>query len=111
MAQTHFTNLLIVVVVAFAAPFALGLAPRLRLPAVVLEIVAGIAIGPSGLGWVQIDASVQILALIGLAFLLFLAGLEIDVQRLRGRTLRITSIGADDRALCRTPQTTVEATA
>ena len=93
MAQTHFTNLLIVVVVAFAAPFALGLAPRLRLPAVVLEIVAGIAIGPSGLGWVQIDEPVQILALIGLAFLLFLAGLEIDVQRLRGRTLRITSIG------------------
>jgi Kef-type K+ transport system membrane component KefB len=72
MAQTHFTNLLIVVVVAFAAPFALGLAPRLHLPAVVLEIVVGIAIGPSGLGWVQIDESVQILALIGLAFLLFL---------------------------------------
>ena len=93
MAQTHFTNLLIVVVVAFAAPFALGLAPRLRLPAVVLEIVAGIAIGPSGLGWVQIDEPVEILALIGLAFLLFLAGLEIDVQRLRGRTLRITSLG------------------
>lgn len=93
MAQSHFTNLLIVVVVAFAAPFALGLAPRLRLPAVVLEIVAGIAIGPSGLGWVQIDEPVQILSLIGLAFLLFLAGLEIDVQRLRGRTLRITSIG------------------
>src|SRR6201993_5151999 len=93
MAQTQFTNLLIVVVVAFAAPFALGLVPRLRLPAVVLEIVAGIAIGPSGLGWVQIDEPVKILSLIGLAFLLFLAGLEIDVHRLRGRTLRITSIG------------------
>jgi hypothetical protein len=95
MAETHFTNLLIVVVVvvSFAAPFALGLAPRLRLPAVVLEIVAGIVIGPSGLGWVQIDEPVQILSLIGLAFLLFLAGLEIDVQRLRGPTLRLTSIG------------------
>jgi Kef-type K+ transport system membrane component KefB len=93
MTQTHFTNLLIVVVVAFAAPFVLGLAPRLRLPAVVLEIVAGIAIGPSGLGWVQIDEPVKILSLIGLAFLLFLAGLEIDVQRLRGRTLRITGLG------------------
>ena len=93
MAETHFTNLLVVVVVAFAAPFALGLAPRLRLPAVVLEIVAGIAIGPSGLGWVHIDEPVQIMSLIGLAFLLFLAGLEIDVQRLRGPTLRLTSIG------------------
>ena len=93
MAQPHFTNLLIVVVVAFAAPFMLGLAPRVRLPAVVIEIVIGIAIGPSGLGWVQIDEPVEILSLIGLAFLLFLAGLEIDVQRLRGRTLRITGIG------------------
>ena len=83
MAQTHCTNLLIVVVVAFAAPLVPGLAPRLRLPAVVLEMVAGIAIGPSGLDWVPIDEPVQILALIGLAFLLFLAGLEIDVQRLR----------------------------
>ena len=79
--------------VAFAAPFALGLAPRLRLPAVVLEIVGGIVIGPSGLGWVQIDEPVQILSLIGLAFLLFLAGLEIDLERLRGRTLRITVLG------------------
>jgi Kef-type K+ transport system membrane component KefB len=42
---------------------------------------------------VQIDEPVQILALIGLAFLLFLAGLEIDVQRLRGHTVRITSLG------------------
>ena len=32
-------GLLLVVAVAFAAPFVLGLAPGLRLPAVVLEIV------------------------------------------------------------------------
>ena len=37
--ELAFTNLLIVCAVAFAAPLALGLAPRLRLPAVVLEIV------------------------------------------------------------------------
>jgi Kef-type K+ transport system membrane component KefB len=93
MSAIHFTNLLIVVVVAFAAPLALGLAPRLRLPAVVLEIVAGIAIGPSGLGWVAVDQPVQIFSLVGLAFLLFLSGMEIDLQRLRGRILRITSLG------------------
>jgi Kef-type K+ transport system membrane component KefB len=87
----HFTNLLVVVALAFAAPLVLGLAPKLRLPAVVLEIVAGIAVGPSGLGWVRVDEPVQIMSLIGLAFLLFLAGLEIDVHRLRGRTLRITA--------------------
>jgi Kef-type K+ transport system membrane component KefB len=93
MAKPEFTNLLIVTAIAFAAPLALGLVPRLRLPAVVLEIVLGIVVGPSGLGWVEIDTPVQILALVGLAFLLFLAGLEIDVQRLRGRALRVASLG------------------
>ena len=45
-----FGGLLIVVAVAFAAPLLLGLFPKLMLPSVVLEIVAGIVIGPSVLG-------------------------------------------------------------
>jgi Kef-type K+ transport system membrane component KefB len=93
MRDVHYTNLLIVVVVAFVAPLALGFFPRLRLPAIVVEIILGIAIGPSGLDWASVDTPVSILALVGLAFLLFLAGLEIDVQRLRGRTLKLTSVG------------------
>lgn len=93
MGAIHFTNLLLVVVAAFVAPLALGFLPRLRLPAVVVEILLGIAIGPSGFGWAKVDAPVQILALVGLAFLLFLAGLEIDIDHLRGRTLRVTGAG------------------
>lgn len=93
MGEIHFTNLLIVVAAAFAAPLALGFFPRLRLPAIVVEILLGIVIGPSGLGWVTIDAPIEILSLVGLAFLLFLAGLEIDIDRLRGRTLRVTAMG------------------
>ena len=54
------------------------------MPAVVLEIVAGVVLGPSVLGWVEADLPVSIVAVLGLAFLLFLAGLEIDVHRLRG---------------------------
>ncbi len=52
MPDVHFTNLLIVVAAGLLAPLALGFFPRVRLPAIVLEIVLGIAIGPSGLGWV-----------------------------------------------------------
>jgi Kef-type K+ transport system membrane component KefB len=89
----HFTNLLIVVAVGLMAPLSLGFFPRLRLPAIVLEIVLGIVLGPSGLGWVKPDLPVSILALVGLAFLLFLSGLEIDVERLRGRILTLTAIG------------------
>jgi Kef-type K+ transport system membrane component KefB len=89
MPPISFTNLLAVVVISFGAPLLLGLLPRLRIPAVVLEIVAGILVGPSVLGWVRVDLPVQILALLGLAFLLFLAGTEIDLQRLRGRVMRL----------------------
>ncbi len=86
-------GLLIVVAAGFAAPFLLGLAPALRIPAVVLEIVAGIVVGPSVLGWVEVDATIEVLATIGLAFLLFLGGLEVDFARLRGRLLRVTLRG------------------
>jgi Kef-type K+ transport system membrane component KefB len=87
------TNLLLVSVVAFAAPFALGLFPRLRLPSVVLEIVAGIVIGPSVLGIADADQAVSVVALLGLTFVLFLAGLEIDLRKLRGPVLRLTALG------------------
>lgn len=87
-----FTNLLIVMLVAFLSPLVVNLVRRLRLPAVVLEIVAGIVIGPSVLGWVRVDAPIQVLSQIGLAILLFLAGLEIDFKRLRGRLLQLTGL-------------------
>jgi Kef-type K+ transport system membrane component KefB len=73
MPEISFGGLVAVAGIAFAMPLLLGLAPRLRAPAVLLEIVAGIAVGPSGLGWVRLDFPIQVLALIGLAFTLFLA--------------------------------------
>ena len=93
MDEPSFTSLLLVAAVAFAAPFLLGLAPGLRLPSVVFEIVAGIVIGPSVLGWVEVDQTIAVLSLVGLAFLLFLAGLEIDLRRLGGRELRLAAAG------------------
>ena len=88
-----FENLVVVAAVAFAAPFLLGLFPRVRLPSVVLEIVAGIVLGPSLLGLVEVDAAVATLALIGLGFVLFLAGLEIELDALRGPVLRLSAAG------------------
>jgi Kef-type K+ transport system membrane component KefB len=88
-----FDNLLIVVAVAFAAPLLLGFFPAVMLPSVVLEIIAGIVIGPSVLGIVEVDDAVSVVALLGLAFLLFLAGLEIEFDKLRGQVLRLTLAG------------------
>ena len=93
MPDVEFTNLLAVTVIALLAPLLLGLAPALRVPAVVLEIIAGVVVGPQGLGWVEVDVPISIVALLGLAFLLFLAGLEVDVHRLRGQVLRLALVG------------------
>jgi Kef-type K+ transport system membrane component KefB len=93
MSEISLTGVLIVAAVAFAVPLGLGLLPSIRLPSVVLEIVAGIVIGPSVFGLVEVDLPLQVLALLGLAFLLFLAGLEIDLARLRGGLLRSAAAG------------------
>jgi Kef-type K+ transport system membrane component KefB len=85
-----FSSLLAVAAIALAAPLLVSLAPRLRMPAVVLEIVLGIVVGPSGFGWVRVDVPVNVLAIIGLSFLLFLAGLELNLSALRGRVARIS---------------------
>jgi Kef-type K+ transport system membrane component KefB len=89
-----FTSLVVVAAIAVGAPLLVAKFPRIRVPAVVLEIVAGVIVGPHGLKLVKtVDVPIQILATIGLAFLLFLAGLEIDVERLRGRLLRLAGLG------------------
>jgi len=94
MPDVSFGGLVVVSAVAFAVPLLLGLFPRLRLPSPVVELVAGVVIGPTVLGWVKPDdLVVQVLALIGLAFLLFLAGLEIDLRALRGRLLMFAAAG------------------
>src|SRR6266705_2668813 len=92
MPNVSFSGLLIVATVAFLAPLLLALTPARRLPEIVLEIVAGIIIGPSVLGWVRFDLPISILSVLGLAFLLFRAGLEVELERLRGRLLAFVSL-------------------
>jgi Kef-type K+ transport system membrane component KefB len=93
MDTVSFDNLAVVAAVAFVAPLLLGLVPALRVPSVLLEIGAGVVLGPSVLGWAEADAAVNVLALIGVGFLLLLAGLEIEVDRLRGAVLRLALTG------------------
>src|SRR3954451_4178845 len=89
--DVSFDSVAVVAAVAVVAPLAVSFA-RLRLPAIVLEILLGIVVGPQLLGWATVDGPVAVLSLVGLAFLLLLAGLEIDFARLRGRVLRLTSL-------------------
>lgn len=88
-----FSGLAIVAAVAFLVPLTLGLFPRVRVPSVVVEIAMGVVIGPFGLGWVKIDTPIHVLSIIGMALLLFLGGMEIEYERLRGRVLSMSLLG------------------
>jgi Kef-type K+ transport system membrane component KefB len=85
-------NLFGVSVIAFAVPFALGFFPRLRIPSIVLELIAGVIVGPAVLGWIEPGPVVRIMAAIGVAFLLFLAGMELDLDILKGPPLVLGAV-------------------
>src|SRR5215471_14846170 len=80
-------NLFLVGVVACLAPLLISITHAYILPTVVLEIVGGIIIGPQVLNWVHVDVFLGFLSTMGLSYLLFLSGLEVDVQRLKGRIM------------------------
>jgi Kef-type K+ transport system membrane component KefB len=92
MVTFDFTGLLVVAVVAFVAPVLAGLVPRRLVPAVVVEVLLGVVVGPQGLGWVKPQGAVELLYLMGLGFLLFLAGQDIDPAHFRDPMLRVTGL-------------------
>ncbi|MMZ49057.1 Glutathione-regulated potassium-efflux system protein KefC [compost metagenome] len=71
-------SLLIVISVAFLVPILLQRLRWTMIPVVVAEILAGMILGKSGMNIVQEDSWLAILSLLGLIFLMFLSGLEID---------------------------------
>ena len=76
----NFVPLLLILILAFLVPLIMG---RFRwLPIVVGEILAGIVIGRSGFNLVGENEILTIFSNIGLSFLMFLAGMEIDFNRL-----------------------------
>jgi Kef-type K+ transport system membrane component KefB/Trk K+ transport system NAD-binding subunit len=78
-----FAPLLLVVFLAFLVPILLSRLKRLPLPIVVGEILVGILVGRSGLGWVQHhDPALDLLSEFGFVFLMFLSGMEIDFSSL-----------------------------
>lgn len=87
--EVSFDDLLAVMALAVLVPLVLGLFPWLPIPSSVVEITAGIIVGPALLDVVQADATIQVFAKLGVAILLFLAGLELDFGKLRGRPLSL----------------------
>jgi Kef-type K+ transport system membrane component KefB len=89
----NLSSLLVIAAVAVAAPIVADYLPRIRVPVVVLELVLGIVVGPQVLDLAKTGGIVDTLATFGLAFLFFLAGLEINFDRVRGRPLELATVG------------------
>jgi Kef-type K+ transport system membrane component KefB len=77
------------------AKIAAQLSYKLGLPAVFGELLLGLIIGPSVLGWVTPTETLHLLADIGVIVLMFMAGLETDVVAMRqvGKASLLTAIG------------------
>jgi Kef-type K+ transport system membrane component KefB len=86
-------NTAIISLLAVASPL-LARAPRaVAVPVIVIELLLGLIAGPHGLGWFDVDGAVNTLALLGVTFLFFLAGLEVDLRQIRGRLLGRSLMG------------------
>jgi len=80
MQESNF--LLHLLIILLAARIFGEMAGRLKVPAVIGEIFAGILLGPSLLGFMRPDETIRLLAEIGIILLLFEVGLETDLSRL-----------------------------
>jgi Kef-type K+ transport system membrane component KefB len=80
----HLPPLLLIVAAAALAPLIGEATRKFGLSVVVLEILLGVAIGPQGLGWADPEkGAAPYIALFGMGFLFFIAGLEIDLGSIR----------------------------
>jgi Kef-type K+ transport system membrane component KefB len=79
----------VVLAAAVAAPLLAEMPAGRRVPIVVLEVLLGILVGPHVLGLIQLDAFLSVMRTAGTAAVLFMAGMEIDFERIRGRPLSL----------------------
>ncbi|MBM7648283.1 Kef-type K+ transport system membrane component KefB [Bacillus ectoiniformans] len=77
----------IAIIVFLVSPLIMN---KLRIPGIIGPIVAGIIIGPNGFGLLALDETIKLLGAVGLLFIIFIAGLELDIdgfKRYRHRSI------------------------
>jgi len=78
-----FVSLVVIAAIAVLAPIIVDLKPSLRIPAVVVEMVLGCAVGPFGFNLISPNVATEVLSFLGLGYLLFVAGLELNPIQIR----------------------------
>jgi Kef-type K+ transport system membrane component KefB len=83
----------VIFAVAVVSPMISDSLGRLRISPVVVEIVGGVLVGPAVLDIAHPSSAVTVVSELGLAFLMFLAGYEIEFSKVRGQPLRLATVG------------------
>lgn len=79
-----FNNPVLIVALAMSIfLFMPALTERFRVPSIIGLILAGALVGPHTLGWLERDETIQLLGTVGLLYLMFIAGLELDLLGFR----------------------------
>ena len=80
----------VVLLVILFSPIVMG---RLRIPHIIGMVLAGIVLGQYGLNILERDASFELFGSVGLYYIMFLAGLEMDMEGLKRNRSRVTAFG------------------
>jgi Kef-type K+ transport system membrane component KefB/voltage-gated potassium channel Kch len=83
------------IALCIAAAWALGVfAQFLRQPVILAYLVGGFMLGPAGFGWIRSPESIATISELGLIFLLFMIGLEIDLKKIvsAGKPILLTAL-------------------
>jgi Kef-type K+ transport system membrane component KefB len=86
-------TLVLIGIAAVLAPILSELTGRLAIPEIVIQIGLGILIGPEVLHLTDVTSLVTGLADLGLTYLIFMAGYELNLQQIKGQPLRLAGIG------------------
>lgn len=87
MSYATATSVFAIAIAVAVAPLCSEVLRRWRVPSVLFELLLGIVIGPEVLHWASLDQFVTGLSALGLCFLFFMAGYEIDFAKLSGHPL------------------------
>jgi Kef-type K+ transport system membrane component KefB len=86
-------TLVLIAVIGVISPLLSELTGPLAIPEIVFQIGLGILIGPFVLNLAHLDSVITGLSDLGLSYLIFLAGYELNVDRIRGRPVRLAALG------------------
>ena len=78
-----------VLIIILFAPIVMS---KLRIPHIIGMVLAGVIIGPHGFNILERDASFELFGRVGILYIMFLAGLEMDLQGLKSDVKRVFSV-------------------